>query len=91
MWVSIILFTFSVSAQLDKHFESEKLCWNFYENHPLLYRQIDDSFHKVYPIRLYQNKKHGLVWLTCEKLKHMRGNDVSIFPLNIPLPTPTKK
>ena len=91
MWVSIILFTFSLSAQIDQHFKSKKLCWKFYENHPLLYRQIDEAFPKDYYVRLYNSDEHGLVWLTCEKFSDMRGNDASKFPLNILLPTPTEK
>ena len=91
VWVSIILFTFSLAGQIYHHFKSKELCWEFYENHPLLYRQIDKAFPKDYYVRLYQNDEHGLVWITCEKLSDMKGNDNSQFPLNVPLPTPTKK
>jgi|TARA_R110002074_G_scaffold260570_1_gene432933 hypothetical protein len=91
LWVSIILFTFSLSGEIDQHFKSKQLCWEFYEKHPLLYRQIDEAFPKDYYVRLYQNDEHGLVWITCNKLSDLRGNDSSKFPLNVPLPTPESK
>ena len=77
MWIAIFLFTFSLNAQVDKIFSSEKECWNHYG--------------KKSNTHLYQSKTHGLVWLSCEKYSNMRGNDTSKFPLTILLPTPTKK
>ena len=91
LWVSIILFTFSLSGEIDQHFKSKELCWEFYEKHPLLYRQIDEAFPKDYYVRLYMSEEHDLVWITCNKLSDLRGNDSSKFPLNVTLPTPESK
>ena len=88
MWASIFLFTFSLNAQIDQHFKSKELCWEFYEKHPLLYRQIDEAFPKDYYVRLYNSDEHGLVWITCNKLSDLRGNDITRFLVNVPLPTP---
>ena len=91
VWASIILFTFSLGGEIDHHFKSKELCWEFYENHPLLYRQIDEAFPKDYYVRLYMSDEHGLVWITCNRLSDLRGNDNSKFPPNILLPTPEVK
>ena len=48
----------------------------------------DEAFPKDYYVRLYNSDEHGLVWITCNKLSDLRGNDITKFPVNVPLPTP---
>ena len=97
-WVGLLLFTISLTIQIDKEFTTEKECWDWY-NIPSNYQKIGTPVsthhfklnHLNYPIRLYKDSNSHLIWLTCESSDHMKGNDVSgmITPLNILLPTPT--
>ena len=87
-WVAIILLTASLSASVDKEFSTAKECWDYY-NIESNYTQIGSPV-LTQSIRLYKDKNtKELIWLTCERKDQLTGNDISKFPLNILLPTPT--
>ena len=92
-WVGLLLFTTSLTAQIDKEFANEKECWDWYNissnyvkiGTPLNTHQdkpipADHHFkwnRHNYPIRLYRDANGHLIWLTCESSANMKGNDVS--------------
>ena len=98
-WIGLVVFTTTLTAQIDKEFTTIKECWDWYNipsngskiGTPLNTHQqnkpIPEDHH--YPLRLYKDADGHLIWLTCENSANMKGNDVSKnFPLNILLPTP---
>ena len=101
-WVGLLLFTASLTIQVDKEFATEKECWDWY-NIPSNYSKIgtpvlthqgkpipeDHHFkwgHLNYPIRLYKDSNKHLIWLTCESSKRLKQNNVPLMNILIPPP-----
>ena len=101
-WVGLLLFTASLTTQIDKEFTTEKECWDWY-NIPSNYSKIgtpvlthqgkpipeDHHFkwgHLNYPIRLYKDSNKHLIWLTCESSKRLKQQNVPLMNILIPPP-----
>jgi hypothetical protein len=101
VWIALLLYTKTLTAQTLQEFPSEKVCWEYYAGDQSFGKQLNDHQNKPitkdyhfknlgaeYPIRLFvvpQTKE--LVWLTCE-LRSSLNYPNRRFPLNIILPTP---
>ncbi len=101
-WVGLLLFTASLTIQVDKEFATEKGCWDWY-NIPANYQKIgtpvlthqgkpipeDHHFkwgHLNYPIRLYKDSNSHLIWLTCESVTRLKQDNVPLMNILIPPP-----
>ena len=92
-WIGLLLFTVSLTVQVDKEFTTAKECWDWYNieynySHigtPVLTHQgkpiPEDHYFKrhwePYPIRLYKDSNKHLIWLTCESSESFKGNDIT--------------
>ena len=101
VWIALLLYTKTQTAQSLQEFPSEKVCWEYYAGDQSFGKQLNDHQNKPitkdfhfkkqgaeYPIRLFvvpQTKE--LLWLTCE-LRASLNYPNRKYPLNIILPTP---
>ena len=88
-WVGLLLFTASLTTQIDKEFTTEVDCWNYYENgvgeSKFGTQNLDHQGNKPgkgfhfgpehleYPIRTYHGKGEGNIWLTCDIKGRYKG------------------
>ena len=79
VWIAILLYTKTQTAQNLQEFSSEQTCWEHYAGDQSFGVQLKDHQNKPitkdyhfkrggaeYPIRLFKNSEE-LIWLTCEQ------------------------
>ena len=102
VWIALLLYTKTLTAQSLAEFSSEKVCWFAYAGDQTFGTQLKDHQNKPitkdyhfkkagaeYPIRLFVNPEtKELMWLTCELRASLDYPNTRKYPLNIPLPTP---
>ena len=101
VWIALLLYTKTLTAQTLQEFPSEKTCWEYYAGDQSFGQQLNDhqntpitkDYHfkkqgAEYPIRLFVvPETKELLWLTCE-LQASLDYSKRKYPLNIILPTP---
>ena len=101
VWIALLLYTKTLTAQTLQEFPSEKTCWEYYAGDQSFGQQLKDHQNKPitkdyhfkkqgaeYPIRLFVvPETKELLWLTCE-LQASLDYSKRKYPLNIILPTP---
>ena len=101
VWIALLLYTKTLTAQTLQEFPSEKTCWEYYAGDHSFGQQLKDHQNKPitkdyhfkrmgaeYPIRLFVvPETKELMWLTCE-LQASLDYSKRRFLLNIILPTP---
>ena len=102
IWIALLLYTKTQTAQSLQEFSSEKVCWENYAGDQTFGTQLKDHQNKPitkdyhfkkagaeYPIRLFVNPEtKELLWLTCELQASLDYPNTRKFHINILLPTP---
>jgi hypothetical protein len=103
IWIAILLYTKTQTAQSLSEFPSEKVCWENYSGDQSFGTQLKDHQNKPitkdyhfkkqgaeYPIRLFiDSNTKKVFWLLCERKDQLTGTEIPKYPLTILLPTPT--
>ena len=91
-WIAIILLASQLTSYglIEKEFETQGKCWNYYMNHPHM-RRISNNIPTTRPVMLFEIQTMGLGWITCERRYKLNGNDIKKPLANVLLPTPTGK